>query len=877
MIFNEGHLLLGDRPDTASGGTLEWVDNPFATTPTTHWTLSRNPTANRLELRNSATGTDALQVTATDETIVRDFRATGTVTQPLHLGGVTTRLTGFDATNRHWLKYSDNDTDRILAIDRVAPNEYSLSINEGDTLSRILTTGDQAAGTIDAGTLDGYDNTAFVHRDGTTPLLGSLNVAGYDVTNVGGVTAAGPNAELVTTPGDGTGQWAVQDASQNAHALEVREGGDVHVPTGTIYQQGQAVMTGGSTADPTADENITGNWSFDSLNVINLINAGADPTGATDITPILGNIAADNTLILVPPGDYLLGSQWTFNGYNRFAIVARDGATFRIAAGATTTSTPTWILGEGLATGGELLLENLTFDTSTDNAGMAVRAHVDRRLIVDGMEVNGQNYHDTPCLQPSVTTPNGMGVVRHLRLPDGSEPDWVGTSLADAPTGVFVAPAHTGTIRFEDCHIANFPNNGLYASGAEGTVIVDGGRFVNNNVENVRVSDGGIVKNATIVQDAVPANYGTTELNQRGVWAYSGTVRIHDCTFVMGTGSDASAKSILVSADAEHTAIENCNFKMAGSRWAVRANAPAAGVENRGVVIDGCSISGAADATGVPEAISSVRPRTEVRDTHIIQPNRGGVELLGDQSGATDTHVEAGGTGIELSGIGSRVEQSYVDAGTAASVLVNTTADTAIVVDNWLTAAPTDNGANTIAYNNVTGAGGGHDTVLNSRFPLPNADLANSSVTVAGNTVALGAATGIAHANLTGIGAADHHARYTDEEAQDAIGLNLGPGLSYDDVAGSIDDNVVASGVVALSGGTATISTGVTTAGTSIDVYLDPSGEGGATAGTNGSQVKVAARAFWDASMTTPEYKIEILEDGTAVGNPEVGYEVVAR
>ena len=72
----------------------------------------------------------------------------------------------------------------------------------------------------------------------------------------------------------------------------------------------------------------------------------------------------------------------------------------------------------------------------------------------------------------------------------------------------------------------------------------------------------------------------------------------------------------------------------------------------------------------------------------------------------------------------------------------------------------------------VTGGGlyvGGTNVTLDSRFPLPNSDLANSSVTVAGNSVALGGSTAIAHADLSNIGSADHHTRYADSEAQTAV------------------------------------------------------------------------------------------------------------
>jgi hypothetical protein len=79
---------------------------------------------------------------------------------------------------------------------------------------------------------------------------------------------------------------------------------------------------------------------------------------------------------------------------------------------------------------------------------------------------------------------------------------------------------------------------------------------------------------------------------------------------------------------------------------------------------------------------------------------------------------------------------------------------------------------------------------------------------------------------------------------------------------------VVTSGLVTLSSGSAIVSTGITATGTDIDVRLDPSGEG-----NNSADVKASARAFWDNSAG--EYKVEILEDGTSVGNPDIGYKVI--
>jgi len=107
----------------------------------------------------------------------------------------------------------------------------------------------------------------------------------------------------------------------------------------------------------------------------------------------------------------------------------------------------------------------------------------------------------------------------------------------------------------------------------------------------------------------------------------------------------------------------------------------------------------------------------------------------------------------------------------------------------------------------------------------------------------------------TTVDSSDHHVK---------TGASTGLNTDGDDLA--VD--TVATGTATLSSGAATISTGVTTTGTHLDVYLDPSG-----GGTNSADVKASARAFWDDNAG--EYKVEILEDGTSVGNPDIGYRVV--
>lgn len=93
---------------------------------------------------------------------------------------------------------------------------------------------------------------------------------------------------------------------------------------------------------------------------------------------------------------------------------------------------------------------------------------------------------------------------------------------------------------------------------------------------------------------------------------------------------------------------------------------------------------------------------------------------------------------------------------------------------------------------------------------------------------------------------------------------STGDGLSQ--TGNSFELNVVASGTVSLTSGSATVSTGVSARPSYFSVYLDP-GTG------NEVDVSVVARARWDDGSNV--YRIEIIEDGTSVGDPDIGYNIV--
>jgi hypothetical protein len=97
-----------------------------------------------------------------------------------------------------------------------------------------------------------------------------------------------------------------------------------------------------------------------------------------------------------------------------------------------------------------------------------------------------------------------------------------------------------------------------------------------------------------------------------------------------------------------------------------------------------------------------------------------------------------------------------------------------------------------------------------------------------------------------------------------------GTSLSIDEITHTSTGNnvflsVAATGQTTLSSGVATVDTGLSATDATFYLALgidDPNAD-----------AKIAGRLFWDDSAGT--YKVELVEDGTSVGNPTVNYDIL--
>lgn len=246
--------------------------------------------------------------------------------------------------------------------------------------------------------------------------------------------------------------------------------------------------------------------------VVDLGRAGADPTGEEDIIPLLEAHAGDDTLLYLPEGRYLMGDDWLLKGFEKFALVGPE-ATIQPPDGYRRTM---FLFTEGSG----LLIEGLTFDFTADDTGARpLNARIDDGLVVRDVTVRGQQDVDHDMMRFDVTDSDGTGLIERMRLPDGAV-------RALPVTGCLVTGDSVGTLTFRDCEIAGFPDNGLYASAADGPVTVDGGYYANNAIANVRVGDGAVVRGVH-----VKADISEQADNTRGIRLREGTsALVENCT-----------------------------------------------------------------------------------------------------------------------------------------------------------------------------------------------------------------------------------------------------------------------------------------------------------------------------------------------------------
>lgn len=299
-------------------------------------------------------------------------------------------------------------------------------------------------------------------------------------------------------------------------------------------------------SEPKPITDIVADWGFE--RVVNLVDAGADPTGSRRIDEQLAESMTDGTLVFLPQGRYRIEEPVLADGIPRLGIIGRN-ATIVPPEGFEDT-----LFGLGWPTpGSDLLFAGIDFDfTAPDTGGRPVLANASNRVVVRNVEVRGVADVDQDLVRIDVTDSEGTGRVERLSLPDGALPD-------SPVTGCEVGSDNRGDLEFVDCHIAGFPDNGLYADPPTGSVLVEGGTYLNNGVAGVRVegTDSCTVRGVYVGCDTTDGGE-----NMRGIRLRGGTeVTVENCHVDLRrvTGSDGA---IVFASELGAATVRNCRLRV---------------------------------------------------------------------------------------------------------------------------------------------------------------------------------------------------------------------------------------------------------------------------------------------------------------------------
>lgn len=295
--------------------------------------------------------------------------------------------------------------------------------------------------------------------------------------------------------------------------------------------------------------------------IVDVTDAGADPTGSEPCTEVLRATADDDTLLQFPDGTYSVG-RLTLSNYENLGLRAAPDATPTLVPAAPVRETGSTLL--KFIDVGQFAFEGFTLDFREDGFGgmFYLLSHGD--FLVRDLTVEGSYPPDVTGFRFEVVDAGSTGRVENLVARGGS-------IFGSESVGVFVGYSHAGELFFEDCEIANFPNNGLYASApgrqgsqsaGNGPVHVRGGEYINNNIANIRLgSTGSSVSGARVVVDRVPPHKGP--VNARGIRLRARENHlVEDCEIVLTADAGVGFGALVVHSDASNLTVRNTRIQV---------------------------------------------------------------------------------------------------------------------------------------------------------------------------------------------------------------------------------------------------------------------------------------------------------------------------
>jgi hypothetical protein len=390
--------------------------------------------------------------------------------------------------------------------------------------------------------------------------------------------------------------------------------------------------------------------------VIDAASSGADASGEEAINDFLDEYADDDTLLTFRPGDYRLDPT-VLSGLSTFGILGvGDERPTILPTGSGCRPGEAHVAFETVT---DFLLEDVDIDFQENGNGGSIHLFARGDVDVRNVELAGHCPEQIALMRIDIYESEANATVENLVAND----DTSNSQL----TGVYVGKHHAGSVRFQDCEISGFSDNGLYASspgqdgGANGAVEVVGGTYTNNNIANVRLgSSESVARGVTIDVDSPPELDGS--VNARGIRLRnrSGHV-IEDCEISIGEGAGDSFGAIVFHPAAGEAEIRDTRIEI-GADDVYGINALSADDGASGPLIEDVTIRGGAE--GAYAARLAGRDGTVFRNCTIDQDghDRGGISLVdADDCRIVDSTITTTGAPIALQRASATIENTTIE------------------------------------------------------------------------------------------------------------------------------------------------------------------------------------------------------------------------
>lgn len=459
--------------------------------------------------------------------------------------------------------------------------------------------------------------------------------------------------------------------------------------------------------------------------VVDVTEEGADNGGDESVSPVLQDVVDDDTLLKFPPGRYYMDEQVRFTGFENVGLVG-DDATL-VPADYHSFDGPQYRLfrlGTLDNPGRDLHVAHFDVDQRASDTGIrAFHASVVDGVTVQNVDVVG--HHDSGTWGPllvRITDPGGSGRVEGVRMPDGAawETDAPG-DLWRGPTGILVN-RNDGHLRFENCVVNGFPDNGLYCSGT-GTIDVVGGRYVDNGPVSVRVgADRTRIVGSEFAVDSNPPEYRAqtpirldyarradvrdvdvrlAEPNGDAVEIEAGveTTWMEDASIAIAEGP---ASGVVVEPGAGSAYLVDVDVDIEASTNAIRI----LGDDEGEVVVQGGRIAGGASGANMRHAIRCERDNCEFRVLTMDQWGhdwRRGLALMGRDYTVYRCEFRTNDRPVTAHGDDVWIQDCYLDAYNGSeSLLIGDGAHSVRVKDNELPDGIEDEGGTDVHVTGTT-------------------------------------------------------------------------------------------------------------------------------------------------------------------------------